>query len=115
MRQIYTLRRRLLLDFLGAELGEWLAPIPSCCGMHVAAVSRTSVDLEYVTEALLRQNVKMHTLSRYFVGPQTRTGLIIGFGAADLSEMKQGLSALRKVLQRSALFPFADETPKRSR
>ena len=35
----------------------------------------------------------------YFVGPQTRVGLIFGYGAADLSEMKQGLAALRKVLQ----------------
>jgi GntR family transcriptional regulator/MocR family aminotransferase len=100
LRQIYKQRRQLLLDFLGAEIGEWLEPIPSCYGMHVAAVARTSLDLEQVTEALLRHNVKMHTFSRYFVGPPTKAGLIFGYGAADLSEMKQGLSALRKVLRR---------------
>jgi GntR family transcriptional regulator/MocR family aminotransferase len=100
MRHIYQQRRQLLLNFLCAELGEWLEPIPSCYGMHVAAVVRTSLDVEHVTEALLRQNVKMHTFSRYFFGPQTRVGLIFGYGAADLSEMKQGLSALRKALQR---------------
>jgi GntR family transcriptional regulator/MocR family aminotransferase len=100
MRQIYKQRRQLLLAFLDAELGEWLDPIPSCYGMHGAAVARTSLDLEHVTEALLRHNVKMHTFSRYFFGPQTKAGLIFGYGAADLSEMKQGLSALRKVLQR---------------
>jgi GntR family transcriptional regulator/MocR family aminotransferase len=98
MRHIYKQRRQLLLDFLGAELGQWLDPIPSCYGMHVAAVARVALDLERVTEVLLRYNVKMHTFSRYFVGPQTRVGLIFGYGAADLSEMKQGLSALRKVL-----------------
>jgi GntR family transcriptional regulator/MocR family aminotransferase len=100
MRHIYQQRRQLLLSFLCAELGELLEPIPSCYGMHVAAVVRTSLDVEHVTEALLRQNVKMHTFSRYFFGPQTRVGLIFGYGAADLSEMKQGLSALRKELQR---------------
>ena len=99
MRQIYKERRELLLNFLCAELGEWLHAIPSCYGMHVAAVARTSLDLDEVTEALLRHNVKMHTFSRYFLGPQTRTGLIFGYGAADLSEMKHGLAALRKVLQ----------------
>jgi GntR family transcriptional regulator/MocR family aminotransferase len=99
MRQIYRQRRQLLLNFLCAELGEWLHPIASCYGMHVAAVARISLDLEHVTEALLRHNVKMHTFSRYFVGPQTRAGLIFGYGAADLAEMKQGLSALRKVLR----------------
>ena len=100
MRQIYRERRQFLLDFLGAKLGQWLDPIPSCYGMHIAAVASTSLDLDSVTEALLRNNVKMHTFSRYFVGPQTRVGLIFGYGAADLAEMKQGLSALRKVLQR---------------
>jgi GntR family transcriptional regulator/MocR family aminotransferase len=99
MRQIYQQRRLLLLNFLCEELGEWLDPIPSCYGMHVAAVARTSLDLEHVAEGLLRHNVKMHTFSRYFFGPQTRTGLIFGFGAADLAEMKQGLSALRRALQ----------------
>lgn len=99
MRHIYKQRRQLLLNFLGAELAEWLDPIPSCYGMHVAAVARASLDLEHVTEVLLQHNVKIHTFSRYFVGPQTRVGLIFGYGAADLSEMKQGLSALRKVLQ----------------
>ena len=99
MRHIYKQRRQSLLNFLSTELAEWLDPIPSCYGMHVAAVARIPLDLERVTEVLLRYNVKMHTFSRYFVGPETRVGLIFGYGAADLSEMKQGLSALRKVLQ----------------
>ena len=98
MRHIYKQRRQLLLDFLGVELAQWLDPIPSCYGMHVAAVARVSLDLERVTEILVRQSVKMHTFSRYFVGPQTRVGLIFGYGAADLSEMKHGLAALRKAL-----------------
>jgi GntR family transcriptional regulator/MocR family aminotransferase len=98
MRHIYKQRRQLLLNFLCTELAAWLDPIPSCYGMHVAAVTRVALDLERVTEVLLRHNVKMHTFSRYFVGPQTRVGLIFGYGAADLSEMKQGLSALRRVL-----------------
>jgi GntR family transcriptional regulator/MocR family aminotransferase len=100
MRHTYTQRRQFLLDFLCTECGEWLDPIPSCYGMHVSAVARASLDLDHVAEALLRHNVKIHTFSRYFVGPQTKVGLIFGYGAADLSEMKQGLSALRKVLQR---------------
>jgi GntR family transcriptional regulator/MocR family aminotransferase len=88
----------LLLNFLGVELAKWLDPIPSCYGMHVAAMVRVPADLERVSEILVRHSVKMHTFSRYFVGPQTRAGLIFGYGAADLSEMKHGLSALRKAL-----------------
>jgi GntR family transcriptional regulator/MocR family aminotransferase len=100
IRDIYKQRRQLLLDFLQQQLGEWLTPIPSFYGMHVAAVARTSLDLDGVAETLLEDNVKIHTLSRYYLGPQTRTGLIFGYGAVDLPEMSQGLSSLLKALQR---------------
>ncbi|MFI4888466.1 MAG: PLP-dependent aminotransferase family protein [Burkholderiales bacterium] len=99
MRQLYKQRRRLIMKSLEDDLAEWLDPIPSLYGMHVAAVARTPVDLDRVAEALLLDNVKIHTFSRYFLGPQTRTGLIFGYGVADLPEMKQGLSLLRKALR----------------
>jgi len=54
MRDIYKRRRQLLLNYLQQELGEWLDPIPSCYGMHVAAVARPSVDLDVVAEAYCR-------------------------------------------------------------
>jgi len=99
MRALYKQRRQLLLHTLEKELGAWLEPIPSFYGMHVAAAARGAADLEAVTEALARNNVKLHTFSRYYLGPQTQTGLIFGYGAVDLPQMKQGLSLLRKVLQ----------------
>ena len=98
MRDIYKRRRELLLNFLQEELAEWLDPIPSFYGMHVAAVARISLDFDQVTEVLLRNNVKIHALSRYYFGPQTRTGLIFGYGAVDLSDMNRGLSLLRTAL-----------------
>jgi GntR family transcriptional regulator/MocR family aminotransferase len=67
--------------------------------MHVAAVARPSLDLDVVSEVLLQNNVKIHSFSRYFLGRQTRAGLIFGYGAVDLPEMNRGLSALRNALQ----------------
>jgi GntR family transcriptional regulator / MocR family aminotransferase len=100
MREIYRRRRQLLLKLVQDEFGEWLDPIASFYGMHIAAVARDSVDLESVTEALLQDNVKIHTLSRYHLGPQTRGGLVFGYGAADLPEIEHGLSLLREALPR---------------
>jgi GntR family transcriptional regulator/MocR family aminotransferase len=100
MRDVYRRRRQLLLNFLQKELGEWLDPIPSFYGMHVAAAARTSLDLDRVAEALSQNNVKIHAFSRYYLGPQTRTGLIFGYGAVDLPEMNRGLHSLRAALQR---------------
>ena len=98
MRDIYRQRRQLLLNFLHEELKEWLDPIASFYGMHVAAVARAALDLDRVAELLLQNNVKIHAFSRYYLGPATQAGLIFGYGAADLTEMRQGLSSLRKAL-----------------
>jgi GntR family transcriptional regulator / MocR family aminotransferase len=99
MLGIYKRRRQQLLDSIRGELGEWLTPIPSFYGMHVAAVAPSSVDLDRVTEELLQENVKIHSFSRYYLGPQTRQGLIFGYGTVELSEITTGVSRLRKMLR----------------
>jgi GntR family transcriptional regulator/MocR family aminotransferase len=102
MRDMYKRRRQLLLESLQDKLGDWLEPIPSFYGMHVAATLTAAVDLESVADELLGQNVRIHALSRYFLGPQTRAGLVFGYGTVDLSEIRRGVSVLRGVLQRQA-------------
>jgi GntR family transcriptional regulator/MocR family aminotransferase len=98
MRELYKERRQRLLQCLQKDFTEWLEPIPSFYGMHVAACARTTLDLDRAAEDLLRHNVKIHALSRYYIGPRTRSGLIFGYGAVGIPEMNRGLSALRKVL-----------------
>jgi GntR family transcriptional regulator/MocR family aminotransferase len=100
-REVYRQRRQLLLNSIQEQLGEWLDPIPSFYGMHVAAVARARFDLDLLTEGLLQTNVKIHTFSRYCLGPPTRVGLIFGYGAVDLPDMVRGVSLLRAALSRS--------------
>jgi GntR family transcriptional regulator/MocR family aminotransferase len=102
MRAIYKKRRQLLLNVLQGKLGDWLDPIPSYYGMHVAAVARTSLDLDGMAERLVQDNVKIHSFTRYYLGPQTRAGLIFGYGAVDLPEMSRGLAALHRLLKNPA-------------
>jgi GntR family transcriptional regulator / MocR family aminotransferase len=99
MRDIYRQRRQLLLDLVQDKLNEWLLPIPSFYGMHIAALGHPGVELETLTHALLQQQVKIHTLSRYFLGPQTQVGLVFGYGTVDLPDIRRGVSVLRKALQ----------------
>jgi GntR family transcriptional regulator/MocR family aminotransferase len=98
MREIYRARRECVLSLLNKDLCEWLEPLPSFCGMHVAALARTPHDLDAVARTLLSRQVKLHALSRYYLGPPTRSGFIIGYGAADPGEISLGLSSLRAVL-----------------
>jgi len=100
MRDIYMRRRQLLLELLQDSLGQWLLPIASFYGMHIAALAHPGVDLEGAAAALQQQQVKIHTLSRYFLGPHTQVGLVFGYGTVDLTEIRRGISLLRKALQR---------------
>src|SRR5579863_390221 len=100
MRQIYQKRRQLLHDLLRRDFADWLEPIPSIYGMHVAAWGRDGIDLEATVENLTDSPVKIHTLGRYYVGPAPRPGLVFGYGAVDLPEIERGLAALRVALTR---------------
>jgi GntR family transcriptional regulator/MocR family aminotransferase len=98
MREIYRQRRRLLLTALQKDLGKWLDLIPSSYGMHVAAIARGPLNLDDVVQNLSSNNVKLHTLGRYFLAAPTHVGLVLGYGAVDLGQIRQGVSLLRAAL-----------------
>lgn len=100
MRRAYGMRRARLLTALRGDLADWLRVVPSVYGMHVAAVSRTGVDMERVAERLLERHVRIHTLSRYYLGDPTRTGLVFGFGGVEAGAIDRGLLELRQELLR---------------
>ncbi|MFC5742382.1 PLP-dependent aminotransferase family protein [Dyella tabacisoli] len=108
MRQIYRRRRQLLLDLLKRDFSDWLEPIPSLYGMHIAAWARPGVDLDAAVDALAARAVKIHTLERYHLMQSPRSGLVFGYGAVDLPEIERGLAALKEVLSRSRLCTGAD-------
>ena len=100
LRQIYGRRRQLLYALLRRDFSDWLEPIPSLYGMHVAAWARNGVDLDGAVQALAGRAVKIHTLGRYHLRQPSRPGLVFGYGVVDLPEIEHGLAALREVLAR---------------
>jgi GntR family transcriptional regulator / MocR family aminotransferase len=98
MRQIYSRRRQLLYALLRRDFSDWLEPIPSLYGMHVAAWARDGVDLDAAVQALAGRSVKIHTLGRYHLRQSPHSGLVFGYGAVDLPEIERGLAALQGVL-----------------
>jgi GntR family transcriptional regulator/MocR family aminotransferase len=97
MRKTYAGRRQVLLAGLVSGLGKWLRPIPSFYGMHVAAVVQAPVDLEDIARRAQGKGVMIHTLSRYYLGPETQRGFVFGYGAVDPAEIKYGLSVLTQL------------------
>ncbi|MGD1065247.1 MAG: PLP-dependent aminotransferase family protein [Vulcanimicrobiaceae bacterium] len=99
MRRRYRERREVLLGLLGEQLGPWLEVVPSSYGMHVASLARTAVDLEAIADQLAGQGVHLHTVRRYYLGPPGRAGFILGYGAADVAELRRGIAALRAAFE----------------
>jgi GntR family transcriptional regulator/MocR family aminotransferase len=98
MRQIYKARRQLLCDLLKRDFADWLEPIPSLYGMHVAAWARDGVNLDAAVKDLSGRAIKIHTLERYYAGDSRRPGLVFGYGAVGLPEIERARATLRKSL-----------------
>lgn len=97
IRGIYKARRQLLLDSLQGQFADWLTPIPSSYGMHVTAIAREGINLEPMVAQLAKAQVNVHSLRRYYSGRETQHGLVFGYGAVDLPQIRKGLGALRQV------------------
>jgi GntR family transcriptional regulator/MocR family aminotransferase len=100
MRNLYKERRELLLQILRDDLGDWLEPVPSSYGMHVTCLARSELNTDALAETLAQRGILVHSLGRYYIGARGRSGLIVGYGSADLSEIERGMKALRSILSR---------------
>jgi GntR family transcriptional regulator/MocR family aminotransferase len=74
-----------------------LEPIPSFYGMHVAAFACPGFDANAAADAAVRVGVKVHSLERYYLGPDRQPGLIFGYGTADEAAIEEGLKRLSKL------------------
>ena len=94
MRRIYRNRRDRLLELLEQRLGDALTVVPSFYGMHVTTVARDGIECEAASEALGARGIMIHSLARYFLGPATCSGFVIGYAAADSAVLEKAITAI---------------------
>jgi GntR family transcriptional regulator/MocR family aminotransferase len=101
MRHDYARRRAAMVSLLGGSArlrGD-------TAGMHMFLELPCEVDDAVATEAQAR-GVAVVTLRRYFSGPPARHGLVLGYGAASVSEVTRACQVLAEILAaRSVLGP----------
>jgi GntR family transcriptional regulator/MocR family aminotransferase len=102
MRRVYGARRERLVKAIERDFAEWLEPLPSLYGMHVAVKLRRKVDTDAVAVGLLADNVKLHSLTRYFLGPATLEGFVLGYGVVGVEQIEAGLARLRDAMAKQA-------------
>jgi GntR family transcriptional regulator/MocR family aminotransferase len=94
MRHIYGRRRAAMVAALrGKTAGRLLG---DQAGMHM--VLEIPHDARAVAAAAKQRGVAVATLSRYFAGPVTRNGLVLGYGCANVPEVMEGCHVLAEIL-----------------
>jgi GntR family transcriptional regulator/MocR family aminotransferase len=97
MRRIYAARRQLLLDGLHKDFSRWLEPIPCAAGLHLAALARSSADVDAMAQRARERDIGIYSLRPYQLGKRGRPGLVFGYGAIDEHAIAEGLSRLRRL------------------
>ncbi|MBL8271539.1 PLP-dependent aminotransferase family protein [Steroidobacter sp.] len=96
MRQVYSGRREALLDGLKKHLSKHLTPVPSAAGLHLAAFTQASVNVEKIVEQARRHGAGVYPLRRFQSGRSARAGLVFGFSSLTEREITEGLVRLAK-------------------
>ncbi|MGH6615798.1 PLP-dependent aminotransferase family protein [Sphingomonas sp.] len=102
MRRIYGDRRQLLLDLLRADFAEWLEPVESSYGQHVTAISNGAIDVDAVAATLLRRNVQIRSLRRYYLGATGKAGLVFGLGSMDEPTIRRAMALVHHAMREAA-------------
>jgi GntR family transcriptional regulator / MocR family aminotransferase len=94
MRLEYARRRAAIVEALTAPcrlLGD-------TAGLHVVLELPAGLPPELVVAGAARQGVGLYALDRYFAGPPSISGLILGYGATPLTQVRRAAAVLATLL-----------------
>ena len=100
MRSEYAARREILLDGLQRQLGDWLEPIPSEAGLHLAARIREPELAADIVAKARRLTPGAQSTADYSTSTPKRPALAFGYGVIDAADIPGALSRLRRALER---------------
>jgi GntR family transcriptional regulator/MocR family aminotransferase len=100
MRSIYAARRMALLRGIERHLPEWLDPIPSEAGLHLAARIRDRRQAARVFSHIDECLPGAQSIDRYAMTPPPRPALALGYGVVDAAEIPRALMRLKASLER---------------
>ena len=99
MRSAYLERRNALLRGLARHCGDLVQVHNSDAGLHVTVLLREGVDDEGVAARLGSRGLAAFALSKSYVGPTRRQGLLLGFGCATPHRLLLATRILGDVLR----------------
>jgi GntR family transcriptional regulator / MocR family aminotransferase len=108
MRLEYARRRAALVDGLPhGDRDAGAHPVPArvpfrllgdTAGMHVVLELPSDYPADRLVTAAAARGVAVYSLDRYFAGPPTMSGLILGYGTATLPQVRRAAAELSQLL-----------------
>lgn len=105
--QVLKQRRAALLDGLRACSRGRLEIEDSCAGMHLVAwlPERDDADVDALIAHAQGVGLGLYSISPYYLRPQNRAGLLMGYGALSVAEIEEGLALFARCMD--DLFPVS--------
>jgi GntR family transcriptional regulator / MocR family aminotransferase len=95
MRMLYMERRKALVEAIRVQMGDMSEVIGTEAGMHLVAGLPSHVDDVAVSRKAAQRGICAMPLSFCYLKPPKRGGLILGYGGANLHQIRDGISKLR--------------------
>jgi GntR family transcriptional regulator / MocR family aminotransferase len=99
MRALYEERQSALVEAAGRELAGLLEVRPSEGGMHLVGWLPAGVDDVKASERALSQGVHVRPLSSCSVAKVRRGGLLLGYAALTVPQIREGVRKLAEALE----------------
>jgi GntR family transcriptional regulator / MocR family aminotransferase len=99
MRMLYMERRSALVDAIQAEMGSMLEVIGAEAGLHLVALLPRGSDDVAVSKHAAQSGLSVIPLSSCHARAPARGGLILGYGGANLQQIREGVGKLKLSVQ----------------
>lgn len=99
MRKLYSQRRRFMMTLIERYLGAAFMPVVNHeAGLHLVLNLPPGCDDVAIAALALRRGVKVRPLSQYYMHPQERRGLLLGYACVDERQCQDAFGALKACL-----------------
>jgi GntR family transcriptional regulator/MocR family aminotransferase len=93
MRTLYADRKEALVQAINGQFGEFLRPLPSRYGMHLAAIGNPAINWKSVAERARHERIHVRPLTQNY-GTAAQSGLLFGVGAEPCERLRLAIERM---------------------
>jgi len=99
MRRIYGERRKVLVDSIRSEFGDFLTVHGAPAGMHVSVSLPEGFNDVEICERASEQKLLLWPLSPYYAGKRPLHGFVLGFGSTAAEQIPYAVRRMRALVR----------------